>query len=104
MATLRPTTGQWYQTLSDKTLFEVIAWDRHNRTIEVQYLDGEITGYDLETWQNMALAPAAPPEDWRVPFEIDGDDSADPDAPFHPECIDPLAGIEPESYSDMAEF
>ncbi len=103
MASLRPIPGQWYQALSDNTIFEVIAWDKDSLTIDVQYLDGEIAEYDLEAWQQTALAPAAPPEDWRTPFELDGDDERDPDAPYHPEDYNPIASIEPEYIYDTDE-
>lgn len=104
MASLRPVPGQWYQTLSDNAIFEVIAWDKSSRTIDVQYLDGEISEYELEAWQHMALAPAAPPEDWRTPFELDSEDERDPDAPFHPEDYNPIGGVEPQYAYGVEEW
>ena len=58
----------------------------HN--IETQYLDGEITEYDLDAWRELHLTRAEAPEDWRAGYELNDDDALDPDLPFHPENWD----------------
>ena len=41
MATLHPTIGAWYQ-LDGGELFEVVAYDADDGTIEIQYFDGTV--------------------------------------------------------------
>jgi len=95
---LSPMVGAWYRDLQTQELFEVVAWDPAALTIEVQYLDGEVTEYDLDTWRELLLDPAAAPEDWRAPFELDDEDGLDPDLPMHPqEWANPLNFIEPDT-------
>lgn len=105
MKMLSPVVGRWYKDLETGTLFEVVAWDETSLTIETQYLDGEIAEYDLDVWRMMPLAPAAAPEDWRSPFELDNEDNLDPDLPFHPEdWNNPVATIEPDAMYGVEDY
>ena len=105
MKMLSPTVGRWYKDMQTSALFEVVAWDPQAHLIELQYLDGEITEYDLEAWRELTLEPAEAPEDWRAAFELDGEDSLDPDQPYHPEdWRDPVSFIEPEYSHGVEEF
>ena len=65
MKMLSPVIGGWYKDLQTSALFEVIDWDPTTLTIETQYLDGEISEYDLDAWREMLLQTAEAPEDWR---------------------------------------
>ena len=95
---LSPVVGGWYKDLQSEALFEVVAWDPANHTIEAQYLDGEVTEYDLDAWRELTLQAAAAPEDWRAAYELDDEDSLDPDLPFHPQdWSNPLNMIEPDA-------
>ena len=97
MKMLSPAVGDWYKDLQTNMLFEVVDWDPSSLTIETQYLDGEVTEYDLDAWREMLLAPAEAPEDWRTPFELADDDALDPDQPFQPEeWNSPVSYLEPE--------
>ena len=97
MKMLSPAVGAWYKDLQTNSLFEVVAWDPAAHLIETQYLDGEITEYDLEAWRELTLQKVEAPEDWRTPFELDDEDGLDPDLPFHPEDWNsPLNYIEPD--------
>lgn len=97
MKMLPPVVGNWYKDLQTHALFEVVAWDTSTLTIETQYLDGEVSEYDLDAWREMFLEKAEAPEDWRAAFELDGEDRLDPDLPYHPEdWRNPLSFIEPE--------
>jgi hypothetical protein len=105
MKMLSPTIGVWYKDLETQELFEVIDWDIANFTIETQYLDGEVSEYDLDAWRQMRLERAAAPEDWRAAFELDDDDLLDPDLPIHPEdWMNPLNSIEPETMCGVEEY
>ncbi|MFT4822637.1 MAG: hypothetical protein ACJAUG_002292 [Halioglobus sp.] len=97
MKMLNPEVGGWYQDIQTSALFEIVAWDPSAHTIETQYLDGEVSEYDLDAWREMRLVKAEAPEDWRTPFELDDGDGLDPDLPFHPEdWNNPINSIEPE--------
>jgi hypothetical protein len=97
MKMLSPTVGKWYKDLQTHGIFEIVDWDPGDLTIEVQFLDGEVEEYDLDSWRQMLLEPIEPPEDWRTAFELDGADLLDPDLPVHPEeWNSPLNSIEPD--------
>ncbi len=105
MKMLRPTVGGWYKDLQTSSLFEVVAWDSAAHTIEAQYLDGEITEYDLNEWRDLTLQHAEPPEDWRTPYEMADEDGLDPDLPMHPEdWSNPLNMIEPDTMYGVEDY
>jgi len=104
MAKQIPIIGEWYQDAVEDVLFEVVAVDDHSGTIEIQYEDGEVGEFDVETWGQMVLLPAQAPEDWRVSYELSGDDGANPDAVFIPDSADPLTSIETDTWLDSDEY
>ena len=98
MASQVPHVGKWYQDAEEDLVFEVVAVDEYGGTIEIQYLEGEVSELDLETWQQLILLPAQPPEDWRASYEMSSEDSHDTDEIYIPEAAyDPLATVESES-------
>ena len=100
-----PKIDQWYQDLNTGALFEIVAWDVEEGTVQVQYLDGEITDLDLESWGELALQPATAPEDWRTAFELDSDLESDQDAALHPVAWgSPLASVEPENMLGVEDY
>lgn len=97
MNTLVPEVSAWYQDVVSGSLFEVVAIDEANGTIEFQMVDGEVGEYDTSTWRQLYLAPAEAPEDWRSPYEINFEDDTDSDSPLVPESFSsPLSDIEPD--------
>jgi hypothetical protein len=42
MATIRPVVGNWYQETEQGSIFEVVAYDEEEQTVEIQHLDGEV--------------------------------------------------------------
>ncbi len=102
---LSPIVGGWYKDLQSNALFEVVAWDPSTHTIETQFLDGEVAEYELDAWREMSLERAEPPEDWRTPYELDDEDSLDPDLPLHPEdWSNPLNTIEPDTMYGVEDY
>ena len=85
MKLLGPKVGAWYQDIQPGARFEVVAWDTQSLTVETQHIDGEVSEYDLDSWRELLLVAIEEPEDWRNAFELDSEDSADPDLPYHPE-------------------
>ena len=65
MNKILPEVSVWYQELISGALFEVVAIDKLNSTIEYQLLDGEVREYDLSTWSQLFISEAEAPEDWR---------------------------------------
>ena len=59
----KPEIGERYQGL-DEMLFRVVAIDEDEGTIEIQYFSAEVSELDFDVWDELALQPAAPPEDW----------------------------------------
>ncbi len=105
MKMLSPEIGGWYKDLQTNALFEVVNWDPSTLTIETQYLDGEVSEYDLDAWRELRLNNAAAPEDWRTPFELDHEDALDPDAPIHPEQWEnPVSIMEPEYMRGVEDY
>ena len=96
MAFRAPEIGEWYIDQQQNQHFEVVAFDDHARTIEIQYVDGEVSEIDLEAWRQMSVKSAAAPEDWSVSYEVNREDG-----PFEETGIpagDPLATIESELF------
>jgi hypothetical protein len=105
MKLLSPVVGGWYQDLQTSALFEIVAWDPTAHNIETQYLDGEITEYDLDAWRELFLRRVEAPEDWRSAYELDDEDALDPDLPYRPEdWNNPINSIEPEFMHGVEDF
>jgi hypothetical protein len=73
----QPGIGDWYR-LSGGELFEVIAVDEADATVEVQYFDGTLEEMELDDWlaqsASGAIAAAEPPEDYRGTLDAEDED------------------------------
>lgn len=104
MHTLIPTIGLWYQDKSQQMTFEVVALDDAAKTIEVQFIDGELAEFDTDAWNTMLLDNIEVPEDWRNAYELCTEDYPDPDAPLHPENWDgPIINIETDIINGISD-
>lgn len=74
MTAIFPVIGDWYRR-PGSGLFEVVAIDEADRTIEVQHFDGTVAEIDVDTWREMYLEEAEPPEDWTGPMDVDREDA-----------------------------
>jgi len=76
----QPEIGDWYRMRGTGSLFEVVAADLDDGTIEIQYFDGTVEEIDLEDWnvqwEEGALEAAEPPEDWSGSVDVDADDNS----------------------------
>jgi len=98
MASQVPVIGAWYQDATEDQIFEVVAIDEKAALIEIQYVDGEVSELDFETWQQMLLLSAKPPEDWRASYELSNEDSSMMDDIFIPEnWNDPLSDLDSDT-------
>lgn len=84
MAVPQPGIGDWYR-LTGSDLFEVVAVDEDDGTIEIQYFDGTVEEMDIEDWriqwEDGALETAEAPEDWTGSVDVEPDEEgsrADP--------------------------
>lgn len=80
MATPQPGIGAWYRQ-SGGALFEVVAFDDDDGTVEIQYFDGTVEEMDIEDWDTQwhdgALEAAQPPEDWSGSVDVQDSEGAD---------------------------
>ena len=79
MATQQPGIGDWYR-LNGGALFEVVALDDDDGTIEIQYFDGTVEEMDIEDWEAQwdegTLESAEAPEDWSGSVDVENADDA----------------------------
>jgi len=68
-----PTVGEWFRR-SNGGLFEVVAIDRDDGTIEVQHFDGTLEELDFEDWEEQMIQEAEAPEDWSGSVDVERED------------------------------
>jgi len=73
MAVVYPVIGNWYRR-PDETLFEVVAVDEQDATVEIQFFDGTIDEVDLDTWPKLLIEQVGAPEDWSGSVDMDPED------------------------------
>lgn len=78
-APIPPTIGQWFQ-FDSAELFEVVATDADDGTVELQHFDGTVEEMELTDWMTLSatgqITPADAPEDWHG--SVDVDDAPEP--------------------------
>ncbi len=74
---MKPIVGQWYRGATNE-LFEVVAIDEHDESIEIQYFDGTVAEMDLDSWHEQLfdrmLDAADAPEDWSGAIDVEAED------------------------------
>jgi hypothetical protein len=77
MNVVKPVVGQWYRGGTNE-LFEVVAIDEEDETIEIQYFDGTVNEVDFESWNEQLLDGlidiADAPEDWSGAIDVEVED------------------------------
>jgi Family of unknown function (DUF6763) len=77
-----PVVGDWYRRQGGE-LFEIVAIDEDDGTIEVQHFDGTVEELDFESWddqwQEALLEAAEAPEDWTGSVDVEPEDVEDND-------------------------
>ena len=74
MASEFPVIGHWYRR-PDGRMFEIVAIDDSDGTLEIQHFDGTVGEIDLEIWPDLVLEPIEPPEDVSGSLDMDPDDT-----------------------------
>jgi len=97
MPLLPPNIGDWYAGTNGE-LFEVVAVDSDEGTIEIQYFDGTLEELDFEAWEESEYSAAQPPEDYSGALDIEKeDDGVDLERAGKNDWADPL------DYLDQSE-
>jgi hypothetical protein len=73
MAVQYPVIGKWFRR-PNGTLFEVVAVDEEDGTVEIQMFDGTISEIDIENWPQLLLLEVSAPEDWSGSVDMDPED------------------------------
>ena len=68
-----PVIGKWYEHPGGDS-FEVVAIDRDDGTIEIQYFDGAVEELDLDEWREEEIREIEPPEDWTGAVDVEPED------------------------------
>jgi hypothetical protein len=79
-----PVEGEWYRDNIGR-IMQVVAYDEDSDAIEVQLFEGEVTEFDLDSWNQLEMELIEPPEDWSGPFDdLVPDDMGNTEKPMHP--------------------
>ena len=101
-----PVIGEWYRHPDGET-FEVVALDRDDRTIEIQYFDGTVEEFDIDQWRADSIERAEAPEDWTGSVDIDPEDCEN-EVEVEPLCAtswkDPLLYVDRGEVSAYSEI
>ena len=82
---VNPVIGNWYKD-AEEEVFEIVAMDEDDNTIEIQYFGGEIDELDTDSWALMEVKNVAAPEDWSGPYgDLERDDLGFTDMNLRPE-------------------
>jgi uncharacterized protein DUF6763 len=72
---LDPVVGQWYLHRDKGAMFRVVAVDASSGGTDIQNFDGDVEEIEIDTWREMDIETAEPPEDWTGPFDdVEPDD------------------------------
>lgn len=97
MASFFPAVGTWYLDANTNQRFEIVAIDEKQKTIEVQYYDGDIDEFDIESWGSLSIVETETPE-----MAYSGYDGVsifkDDDAFIATDFSSPLESIEPDTF------
>ena len=87
-----PVIGSWFRR-PNAMLFEVVAVDEAENTVEIQQFDGTIGEIDMENWPQLLLVEVRAPEDWSGSVDMDPED-----------YVGKKAGDMPNGFHDPLEY
>ena len=104
MTSPSPVVGDWYRRQGG-ALFEVVAIDRDDATVEVQHFDGTLEEFDLESWEEQEFEEAQAPEDWSGSVDVDSEDEAETEvSSSSASWTDPLTSLDRSEASGYSEW
>jgi len=68
-----PIVGNWYESREGQ-VFEVVACDNDDHTIEVQHFDGTLEEFDDDGWAALMPQETEAPEDWTGSLDVEPED------------------------------
>ena len=68
-----PIVGNWYQS-HDGQVFEVVALDEDDHTVEIQHFDGTLEEFDDDGWIALMPQETDAPEDWTGSLDVEPED------------------------------
>jgi hypothetical protein len=107
MTSPSPVVGDWYRRPNgaNGALFEVVAIDRDDDTIEVQHFDGTVEEFDLEAWDELEFEEAQAPEDWTGSVDVEPEDyDGEGEAQNTVVWSDPLTSLDRSEASGYSEW
>jgi hypothetical protein len=104
MTSPSPVVGDWYRRMNG-ALFEVVAIDRDDGTVECQHFDGTVEEFDLESWDEQEFEEAQAPEDWTGSVDVEPEDyEPDREAGATGVWTDPLTSLDRSEASGYSEW
>jgi hypothetical protein len=104
MTSPSPVVGDWYRRM-DGALFEVVAVDRDDGTVEVQHFDGTLEEFDLESWDEQDFEEAQAPEDWTGSVDVEPEDyESERETLASGGWLDPLMSLDRSEASGYSEW
>ncbi len=77
MNVIKPIVGEWYRGGTNE-LFEVVAIDHQDASIEIQYFDGTVAEMDFDSWnenlRDELIEAADAPEDFSGAIDVGAED------------------------------
>lgn len=103
MTSPTPIVGEWYR--HNGALFEVVAVDPDDGTVEVQHFDGTLEEFDLESWGEQEFEEAGAPEDWTGSVDVEPEDyDNEREVPIAATWSDPLMYLDRSEASGYSEW
>jgi hypothetical protein len=104
MTSPSPVVGDWYRRANGQ-LFEVVAIDRDDSTIEVQHFDGTLEEFELDAWDEQEFEEAQAPEDWTGSVDVEPEDyEAERELTVAATWSDPLMSLDRSEASGYSEW
>ena len=103
MTSPSPAVGVWNRRPSG-ALFEVVAIDRDDATVEVQHFDGTLEEFDLESWAEQEFEEATAPEDWTGSVDVEPEDYEAGEVSGNTLWTDPLTSLDRSEASGYSEW
>ena len=104
MTSPSPVVGNWYRRFNG-ALFEVVAADRDDGTVEVQHFDGTLEEFDLESWDEQDFEEAQAPEDWTGSVDVEPEDyESEREITTASAWVDPLMSLDRSEASGYSEW
>lgn len=64
-----PIVDEWYHYPEKAQKFKVTGLDEHSATVEIQFFDGTVDEFDIDTWRQLDVERIETPEDWTGPLD-----------------------------------